>query len=539
MDVNELIRAGSDILGDVMTAVETNQYSDLGSRISGRIYEATAYMNSVEAGLKDKNNKPGDKTVYSGTVENTNRRDGVYRTNFAGTNQAYSSGARAFARGAAAAGAAVGAAGKAFGQAVSSAAENAAKNRAGNAPGAQAYRPEGKAPNNTGYYAANGGAKNIHYSHVNYMGSGTQFKPNPTNVHASKEYYTVPGYSNVGKTPFLMKRVGTGTGIAQMILTAIGGLWSGVFSIASTAVLGSYLAAGDVSHSIAGLFITAFAYVITGLFGKGFYNGALKHRLSVDYYRYGQALGHAEYFSISDLAKRLGLNAKKLKKDILRMMKFGFLPFARMDERQETVMLTDRAFGQYMQAVESGRARELEADRIRKEEEEKRKAAQAAGGKEDSTSAVLRDGRAYIKKVREYNDLIPDDREMSNKLYRLESITNRIFEQVEKNPASADDLRKFMEYYLPTTEKLLSAYVELDKQNVEGENIVNTRQEIEAVMDTINDAYERLLDSMFEEMAWDVTSDISVMKTMMAQDGLMEKEMSAEKVGKAGVELKL
>ena len=58
-------------------------------------------------------------------------------------------------------------------------------------------------------------------------------------------------------------------------------------------------------------------------------------------------------------------------------------------------------------------------------------------------------------------------------------------------------------------------------------------------MDTINDAYERLLDSMFEEMAWDVTSDISVMKTMMAQDGLMEKEMSAEKVGKAGVELKL
>ncbi len=109
---------------------------------------------------------------------------------------------------------------------------------------------------------------------------------------------------------------------------------------------------------------------------------------------------------------------------------------------------------------------------------------------------------------------------MSDKLYRLENIMNRIFEKVKKNPGSADDLHKLMNYYLPTTKKLLDAYVELDKQAGQGENVQQTKAEISTAMDTINEAFEKLLDSMFQDMAWDISSDISVMKTMMAQDGL-------------------
>ena len=117
---------------------------------------------------------------------------------------------------------------------------------------------------------------------------------------------------------------------------------------------------------------------------------------------------------------------------------------------------------------------------------------------------------------------------MSEKLYRLESTMDRIVEQVRKQPESAAELRKLMSYYLPTTVKLLSAYKELDRQTVSGENIVNTKKEIEDALDTINDAFEKLLDSLFQSMAWDVSSDISVMQTMFAQDGLTEKEMAAE-----------
>ena len=86
-----------------------------------------------------------------------------------------------------------------------------------------------------------------------------------------------------------------------------------------------------------------------------------------------------------------------------------------------------------------------------------------------------------------------------------------------------------MNYYLPTTEKLMNAYIELDKQPEVGENIINTKRDIEEAVDTINDAFENLLDSLFEETAWDISSDISVMKTMMEQDGLTgKKKMRAD-----------
>ena len=68
------------------------------------------------------------------------------------------------------------------------------------------------------------------------------------------------------------------------------------------------------------------------------------------------------------------------------------------------------------------------------------------------------------------------------------------------------------------------AYIELDKQPEAGENITKTKREIEEALDTINDAFEALLDTLFQDMAWDISSDISVMKTMMSQDGLVEEE---------------
>ena len=117
------------------------------------------------------------------------------------------------------------------------------------------------------------------------------------------------------------------------------------------------------------------------------------------------------------------------------------------------------------------------------------------------------------------------------KLYRLEAVVTRIFDQVEREPKSAPDLHKMMSYYLPITRKLVDAYRDLDRQTVEGQNITKTKQEIKASLDTINTAFENLLDSFFQDTAWDVSSDITVLKTMMAQDGLMEKDFtSGEKI---------
>ena len=79
------------------------------------------------------------------------------------------------------------------------------------------------------------------------------------------------------------------------------------------------------------------------------------------------------------------------------------------------------------------------------------------------------------------------------------------------------------------TVKLLSAYADMDAQPVQGENIQAAKREIEASLDTLNGAFEKLLDSIFKDTALDVSSDITVLKTLLAQEGLTEDELSKMK----------
>ena len=72
----------------------------------------------------------------------------------------------------------------------------------------------------------------------------------------------------------------------------------------------------------------------------------------------------------------------------------------------------------------------------------------------------------------------------------MEMLVDKIFDRVEQNPASVGDIRKLMEYYLPTTIKLLQAYQDLDAQPVQGENIISSKKEIEKTLDTLNMAFD-------------------------------------------------
>lgn len=110
--------------------------------------------------------------------------------------------------------------------------------------------------------------------------------------------------------------------------------------------------------------------------------------------------------------------------------------------------------------------------------------------------------------------------EISEKLFRLEKAVGRIYEQIQKSPEKLPELRRFQEYYLPTTLKLVETYREFDAQPIAGENITTAKREIEASLDTINLAFEKLFDSLFAETAMDVSADISVLHTLLAQEGL-------------------
>ena len=101
-------------------------------------------------------------------------------------------------------------------------------------------------------------------------------------------------------------------------------------------------------------------------------------------------------------------------------------------------------------------------------------------------------------------------------------MVQRIFERAASHPEIIPDLKKMMDYYLPMTVKLLNAYADMDAQPVQGETIRASKREIEQTLDTLNLAFEKLLDSVFEDTALDVSSDISVLHTLLAQEGLTE-----------------
>ena len=170
---------------------------------------------------------------------------------------------------------------------------------------------------------------------------------------------------------------------------------------------------------------------------------------------------------------------------------------------------------------------------MRQEKAEQKAAADARAKQEyDKLSPEVqkidgRQGMSMCRKIREANDAIPGE-EISAKISRMEMLVDRIFDRVEQNPDSVDDIGKLMEYYLPTTIKLLEAYEELDAQPVQGENIISSKQEIEKTIDTLNTAFEKLLDDLFQDTAWDVSSDISVLAddagTGRTDRGRAEKE---------------
>ena len=135
--------------------------------------------------------------------------------------------------------------------------------------------------------------------------------------------------------------------------------------------------------------------------------------------------------------------------------------------------------------------------------------------------AMLRQGKEALARMRRLDDDI-EDAAISRKIRRLEEVSGKIFAQVKAEPDKLPQIRKFMNYYLPTTLKLLNAYARMDRQQVDGENIRSTMARVESIMDTVVQAFERQLDSLFGAEAMDISTDITVLENMLAREGLAD-----------------
>lgn len=138
--------------------------------------------------------------------------------------------------------------------------------------------------------------------------------------------------------------------------------------------------------------------------------------------------------------------------------------------------------------------------------------------------ALLQKGREMITEIRSENDKIPDS-SLSEKLDRLENLCAEIFRAVYDKPAKAPQIRKFMEYYLPTTLKMVKGYRMLDERNVSGAEARAARGRIDDALGVVLQGCEKMLDKLYQDDVLDITTDIDVLEQMLKRDGLTESEL--------------
>lgn len=337
-----------------------------------------------------------------------------------------------------------------------------------------------------------------------------------------------PKVSNASFPPHLVKNC-TSLKIGGTALAATGTSFAGIFGLALLIVV-------MVSHRF--FLPTALLSVFFG--GSLFMSlaGFGMRRRCQRFEIYLHQFSGKTYAAIQDLADAVGKSRRYVVRDLKKMIHKRMFLEGHIDRQGTCMMISDETYQQYQQALENAKMHEtMKAEQ--KESQQKDMKQKDAARKKDETSSqkeeypeevrkIIEEGNSYIEKIRQCNDDIPGE-EFSSKLSRLELIVTKIFNRVKEAPDLAPDLKKFMDYYLPTTWKLIDAYRMLDQQPIQGENISSSKKEIENTLDTINEAFENLLDSFFKDTAWDISTDISALQMMLAQEGLTNQGFPGSK----------
>lgn len=141
---------------------------------------------------------------------------------------------------------------------------------------------------------------------------------------------------------------------------------------------------------------------------------------------------------------------------------------------------------------------------------------------DDSADGVIARGQEMLRQIREANDAIPDPK-LSQQMYELERLCVQIFKTVSEQPSKAPQIRKFMNYYLPTTLKMLGSYRIMQERGVSRAELSEAHKTLVRGMDMVLTACQKLLDSLFKAEMLDVSTDIDVLEQMLRRDGFTEE----------------
>lgn len=300
-------------------------------------------------------------------------------------------------------------------------------------------------------------------------------------------------------------------GILFLVFGFIGAVSSGLTTLIGTAAeatIGNIPGVTTISTIFGILFLISLTSIIVGF--------QLRKRTK-RFLFYQKVLNGRTYCMIQELSAASGEGSKFIIKDLRKMIKAGLFEEGYLD-KQETCLMTDyKTYAQYLETMENAKEQQ-EA-----EKRENEKWANHEGGA--ALKETIDEGKNYIRMIKAANDALPEE-EISEKLYQLERVTTKIFDYVEQHPEKLPEIRKFMCYYMPITLKLVNAYKKFDEHGSNTEEIVTTKLEIKGTLDTINKAYQNLLKKLMQADIFDVSSDISALETILAQEGLTEDDFT-------------
>ena len=298
-----------------------------------------------------------------------------------------------------------------------------------------------------------------------------------------------------GKAPTAVKKVTKSPAVKKsnaMVLKIVGAALAAIGVLAMSEPLGALFWSDEWLYLWLEDFITAFMFLLAGagMAASGFsMDRSLKR-----YAKYLSVMGDRESIAVRELAGTLGFSERRVERDLQKMIDRGYFG-GRAYLNVELGYL-----------FRSGAAYE----NLKRQQQAAEEAARTPREAEEGFSGILRN-------IRRTNDRIADP-VLSAKIDRLEEITARIFLAVEEDPRKKNRIDTFLNYYLPTTQKLLDSYAEFESAGVEGENLRQAKQRIESTMDSIIRGFEHQLDQLYKSDVMDVDSDIRVMETMLRRD---------------------
>lgn len=238
--------------------------------------------------------------------------------------------------------------------------------------------------------------------------------------------------------------------------------------------------------------------------------GKLVKNRALRYKKYIREFGNNTVVTIDDLCSCAAVEPETVIKDLTYFIKKDYFKEARIVENNSIFILDKKTYEVY-----KNNYKDVYLGNKKEENLEE--------GKVDSTLEI---GKSYITEIAAYLSKLPES--LQSDVAKLLSIVREIFKQIKKDPSRIEELSKFMDYYLPTTVSLLKRYNEFNESEVVTESQKNSMVEIEKTISTIDEAFLKLLNEIYGNVAMDINSDITVLTTMLKQEGLLDNDFKGE-----------